>query len=345
MSIFEKGVVLEQNKEPMLSESTYVMKHESVYFDYPFGDKTVDDLSKDEIIKIAELANIIDENTGNKLCDEMKNAPEGASVIIDAINDEPYISSQMAHLLHDREELSLGAALFSKGVSAGKTEIYVYENIFDLITPCPSKIGDIHVKRLGGRYPAESRAYAKLRRKKENMIVGSDAIIHLARAFRDHLVQTTAFVTVAGDILERPRNMEVPIGATAGNLLDMCKVITDPELVIIGGPMSGRSTYDPYEEKIEPSTSGVLAFKKSFKTYSYRCIGCGKCDNVCPKNLTPSSILKISQFEKYSFAENYDADKCIECGACNYACPARLNVMGYVIKTKKALAKRKEEMG
>lgn len=342
MSIFDKGIILEQHKEPMLSRKTFVMKHEDETFESPFGDIPADQMTRDEVVIAARLAGIVDESSGRMLCDEMEQVPEKSTLIIDAIDDEPYISSQMAHILHNGDELADGARIFAAATGAEKIRIYIYENIFDLTTPFPRKLSGIEIKKLGGRYPAESRAYAKLYRKKENVVIGSGALIHLSRAVRNHVKQTTAFVTVAGDVLESPRNVEAVIGTTAAELLDMCKTVTDPEIVVIGGSMTGRSTFEPENEHITATTGGVLAFRKSFRNYTYRCMGCGRCDNACPKGLTPSAIRKIDEFERHDLIGRYDTEHCIECGACSYACPARLDVMGAVIRAKKTAIAKKE---
>lgn len=343
MPVFSKGIVLEQHKEPMLTEKIFTVKHESRYFDCSFPDTAVEDLSEKQIIEIARLAEIIDEDSGRMLADELEEAEKGITVIADAMDDEPYISSQMAMAVHCRDELAEGLSLASRAIGSGSCQILIYKTIFDLNTHIPKDINGIDVISVGGRYPVESRAFRKLKKKSDNIIIGAQALVHLARAAEDSTVMTTTFVTVAGDIIERPQNMEVPIGAKVSDIIDMCVPVTEPEVIVLGGSMTGKSIFEPDEETVDVCTPGILAFRKSYKTYTYRCIGCGRCDHACPVGLTPSMIRKHAEIGIMDDSGILDADKCISCGACSYACPARLDVEAAVLKMKRYAESRKAD--
>ena len=123
MSFFVKGILLEQKKEPMLTRSTLVMRQEFEYFDCDFEETPVEELSSEQIVEIARLAEIVDECDGEMLWKKLEkaNLGEGGTLIVDAIDDEPYISSQMSIGIHHQEELSLGIGLCEKVLSPAHT--------------------------------------------------------------------------------------------------------------------------------------------------------------------------------------------------------------------------------
>ena len=160
MAFFTKGILLEQHKEPMLTRNVLVMRQEYEYFDCSFPDVPVEELSAEQIIEIARLAGIVDESDGLMLADKLENANLGkmGTMVIDAVDDEPYVSSQMCMVLHQPESLALGIRLAAKAANPGDIYIAVYKHIFDMNINIPKSINDIRIERIGGLYPAEDRA-------------------------------------------------------------------------------------------------------------------------------------------------------------------------------------------
>ncbi|HPR39583.1 MAG TPA: hypothetical protein PKV62_01050 [Oscillospiraceae bacterium] len=109
MSFFVPGIVLEQRKEPMLSRDMVMMKPDSLRtFQNPFEEILPQELRPEEITEIARLADIIDESDGRSLYEKLTEADKRGvdAVIADAIDDEPYISSQLNIALHEPEKMA-----------------------------------------------------------------------------------------------------------------------------------------------------------------------------------------------------------------------------------------------
>lgn len=51
----------------------------------------------------------------------------------------------------------------------------------------------------------------------------------------------------------------------------------------------------------------------TLRLFSEKCVGCGRCTEVCPHG-----VFKINDRK----AQIYDKDLCMECGACAVNCPA-----------------------
>ena len=345
MSFFVKGILLEQKKEPMLTRSTLVMRQEFEYFECDFPDVPVEELSKEQIIEIARLAEIVDESDGKMLWEKLEkaNLGEGGTLVVDAIDDEPYISSQMSIGIHQPEKLAEGIELCERVLSPEKTYIAMYRHIFDSNFGIPGKIGKYKVKKIGGRYPAESRVYRHIPKGKNSVIVGACAMLHLARAVEESRKMTTCFVTVAGDVVKNPRNIEAPIGTTAEKLLELCGLTDEPEAIVVGGSMTGRAIFEPENETVGPTTKGVIALARSYGTYSYTCIGCGRCDHACPKALSVCAMRKFAEAGDFDMLRHYDLSMCIGCGACSYVCPSRIDVAATLAKAKKQMELAKKE--
>ena len=111
------GVMLEQHKDPILSQ-------EIVDFVDPERIRVIpglnpwEDISQigpEELIQVARLARIVDERDGYPLFRKLRRCMgHKASVYVDAMDEEPYISSQLGPMLHRREECISGLMLACK---------------------------------------------------------------------------------------------------------------------------------------------------------------------------------------------------------------------------------------
>ena len=72
---------------------------------------------------------------------------------------------------------------------------------------------------------------------------------------------------------------------------------------------------------VSATTRGVIALARSYGTYSYTCIGCGRCDHACPKALSVCALRKFAEAGKFDMLQEYDVNMCIGCGSCFYQCP------------------------
>ncbi|MEM1485410.1 4Fe-4S dicluster domain-containing protein [Oscillospiraceae bacterium PP1C4] len=325
-----KGILLQQHKEPALSRdlreffnADTVTAHMSRHpVDKP------DDLSPDEIIEIAREAHIIDERDGKLLADKLslyrRHTPQ--LLVADAIDDEPYISSQINPLLKNQKLTCEGLKLAQRATGVQTAYIAVYKNLTDLDIKVPKVIGDYQVKRIRGRYPAEYQASKTYDSAHAALLIGAGAMIHLARAVLYNKPQTTTFITVAGNCVGNPTNLEVSLGMTVMQVLERCGLINDPGRVIVGGSMTGISVIDTENTLITPTTRAVLAFREDAKELNLNCIGCSRCVHVCPEGLNPFFLYRSVKYKRYQDFRKLDPQMCIGCGTCSYMCPAKLDL-------------------
>ena len=340
-----KGILLEQNKEPLLSKEIKQLDRLPVEerFFHDMSAVSPDSLTPEEIMAIARDAQIIDETDGRRLWKKLSQAVrEGhSSIIVDALDDEPYLSSQLCIALWMPQELEKGAALLARTLGAEHVTIEIYRNLFDLDVEIPAQIGPYKVRRVGGTYPAEQRSRKNAHRRGA-LVVGACALVHLWRAASLGRVQTSCFVSVAGDCVANPANYELPLGCTIQDVLDSVGILATPKRIIVGGSMTGFGISDSEESVTLAVTRGILAFAEEFTDSQYSCIGCGRCIDACPQDLSPYYLHKLLRARKFHEALA-DAAECTGCGACSYICPAKLD-LAQMIYSAAAAGRRKGEI-
>ena len=234
-----------------------------------------------------------------------------------------------------REQCAGGIRLAAKVLGTENSTVLVYKHISDSEVAIPRSIDGIPIRKIGGKYPAQQHVEEELetlyRDKGGYLLVGACAMIHLYRAAAEGRAQTTAFVTVAGNCIGFPRNVEAPLGTPVIEMIKLCGLIEHPTRVILGGPLTGAATEDLRHEKVELRTAAVLAIHDDKDDYSYSCIGCGRCTAVCPQGLNPMRILQELRRGNHEAVEALGTRDCIQCMCCSYICPSRQSVAGEIL--------------
>ena len=331
MSIFSKGILLAQHKEPALSRPI-------LRFVNPTIDNHEIDLSKlavqneqEAIIEIARLAQIVDERDGKPLYKVLQKALGRTDIVIaDAVDDEPYVSSRLAPMLALRTELAEGIDLCKRVGDAKRAAIMVYKMITDTETRIPRSVEKIKVTRIRGGYPATPSARLRQFGPGAKLVLGAGALIHLSRAVYKAKKHTSAFVTVAGNCVTNSVNMEVSVGMTVMQVLERCGLSEEPTRSVCGGSMTGISVIDPDNTLVTYTTKAILAVRENEADMHYACIGCGICERACPAGLNPMYIHRFVRTSYFASLRPFDAHLCIGCGTCSYVCPSKLQVASSV---------------
>lgn len=322
---------MDQHKEPAMSKPLELLTAKPNY-SIIAGAPIIDDIEKIEafeIIRRAKSARIIDERDGLPLYKKLRAClTKNVSIRVDCVDDEPYITSQMTPIIHLREEFSMGLRLAQKAVAAQSSSIEVYRNMTDLESRVPLLIGGVRVKRIGGVYPAEIRSGSSLLTEggRTCLYLGSCALVHLYRAVFQARVQETAFITVSGNCVANPCNMEVAIGVPITDVLDRCGLVDTPTRVVLGGSMTGETVDDTDSVTIGVTSRAVLALREDERNKHYSCIRCGRCTEVCPMRLNPMLIYQSIAAGQDEQVSKLDYQQCIQCMCCSFECPAKLDI-------------------
>ena len=335
MPMFSKGIILPQHKEPALSRPI-------VRFVNPQTDnldlgvtKIAASSEQEAIIEIARLAQIVDEANGKPLHKVLERALGSADMAIaDAVDDEPYVSSKLAPLLAYRQEVAEGLELCCRVGGCSKSAIMAYKMITDIETRIPRTLEKIKVTRIRGGYPTTAKTRLRQFGAGRKLVVGVGALIHLSRAVYGRKKQSTVFVTVAGNCVTNSMNLEVSIGMTVMQVLERCGLSEEPSRIICGGSMTGISIIDADNTLVTYTTRAILAVRENERDMHYSCIGCGKCERVCPSGLNPMYIHRLVGTGHYAWLAPFDPQLCIGCGTCSYICPSKLEVAASVARAK-----------
>ena len=300
------------------------------------------DLSAEEIVKKIADAGIVGLGgacfpTQVKLCPPPSFKAE--CVIINAVECEPYLTSDHSLMMEKGEQILVGVTLLMKAVNVNKAVIGIENNKPDAIahlTKLAAAYPGIEIMPLKVQYPQGGEKQlidAVIRRQVKSgaLPISAGAVVQnvgtayaVYEAVQKNKPLFERVVTVTGKAVANPSNFLVRMGTPINTLIEAAGGIPENTGKIIGGgPMMGKALVSA-EVPVTKGSSGVLLLTKeeSVRKPMQDCIRCAKCVNVCPMGLNPAFLMKFTVYKDWEKAEaNYIQD-CIECGSCSYTCPA-----------------------
>ena len=267
------------------------------------------------------------------------------TVIVNASECEPYITSDHRILLERPEEVLGGVKLLARIFGVDRVHIAIEANKANAAERLRLKSDEEKapavVEVLRTRYP--QGAEKQLCQSITGRQVPPGALPASIGCAVFNIVTTMAIynavyhgrpvthrvVTVSGSGVNEPKNLLCPIGTPISDLLDACGGVKKSTFkILMGGPMMGHSQFD-MSAPIGKGTNAILAFcEKEERTVEHpACIRCGKCVSVCPMRLQPVFMYQYQQAGMLPALEEAHVLDCIECGACTYICPGRLHLV------------------
>ena len=157
------------------------------------------------------------------------------------------------------------------------------------------------------------------------LVLNVSSVSFIARYAETGVPLISRRITIDGNIVNKPSNLSVPIGTTLGELMTRADLRLQPDRIIYGGPMMGKSVFDPVTPICK--TTGAVLFLKDLPDYkATQCIRCGKCLRACSMNLMPTEFEKAFIMRDKKRLEQLWVNMCMECGSCSYICPAKRNL-------------------
>ncbi len=307
-------------------------------------EKRLAECESHEIVDIVRSAGIVTED-GVPADGKISSAVGKAELcILNCVFDEPYVSGAHRLLTENPSAVINGFKIILKALSLRRGIIVVGEGSSAVIRRLNFllrrdkliKVTPVRSKYPGGN-PREivySVTGRELRRNEGPEAAGCvifDALTaaNIYSAFASGMPYISRVITVDGDAFARPRNLLVPIGMRFSDVIaSLGGLKKEAALMLDGGPFRGNEC-EGDSAVVTKTTSALLAFTKG-ETESYSqppaCIRCGRCLNVCPAKLYPSSIYKYITEGKLERAIRCGALDCEMCGACSYVCPGKLPI-------------------
>jgi len=269
-----------------------------------------------------------------------KNLSEIDTLIINAAECEPFITADHRAMLEDTDDIIEGIKLVQKYLEIPKAIIGVEKNKPDAIALLQSKVdgSTISVKVLPSVYPQgaekiiiesclgrEVPGNGGLPSDVGCIVMNVASVAFVAKYMRTGMPLTTKRVTVDGDIVKEPKNVEVVVGTPFSAVLAFCGGLTEEaKKVIAGGPMMGSAVYD-IDTPVTKTGNAILAFgeKMAHQMEASPCIHCGRCINACPMGLSTEEISAAYERADIDELNALETSLCMECGTCSFVCPAK----------------------
>lgn len=268
-------------------------------------------------------------------------------LIINAVECEPYLTSDHQLMLEHGEEILVGCTILMKALSVNKCIIGVENNKPDAIKHlsglCAQYKG-IEVMPLKVQYPQGGEkqlidAVLSKQVKSGALPISTGAVVQnvgtiyaVYEAIQKNKPLLERVVTVTGKSLDKPANYLARIGTPLKTLIEASGGIPeDTGKIIGGGPMMGKALLSA-DLPVTKGTSGILLIsqEESVRKPMRACIRCAKCVNVCPMGLNPTFLMVDTQQQDWERAERGHIVDCIECGSCSFTCPSNRPLLDFI---------------
>lgn len=137
------------------------------------------------------------------------------------------------------------------------------------------------------------------------------------------------YVTVTGEGVEHPCNLDIMFGTPFSEIIELCGKNLKAEQVIMGGPMMGFEVLDEHVPVIKTTNCILVQSKNTQPEFVMPCIRCGQCADVCPAQLLPQQLYWHARAKNFDKTQDYNIFDCIECGCCSYVCPSHIPLVQY----------------
>ncbi|MDD3123801.1 MAG: RnfABCDGE type electron transport complex subunit C [Candidatus Izemoplasmatales bacterium] len=278
------------------------------------------------------------------------------TVIINAVECEPYLTCDYALLIKYPEKLLKGLSYLLRASNASKGVITYkkYNQEFkEVLTPFLKEFPNIVLFDVDDIYPAGWEKYLveQVTKTTYKRLPGEVGVIvdNLATAItycdvvENNIPLIARAITITGEGMKQPQNFFVPIGTKVSDLVKQAGGYVDGldssnTWYIAGGPMTGRAIL--VDDLIVNDTLGGVIVKPFPEPKEHpNCLGCGKCNDVCPVYLSPTEIENAFNQKDLVAIKKLNAEKCIVCGLCSYVCPSHIEITDYVVRAKELLRK------
>lgn len=281
-----------------------------------------------------------------------------ATLILNAAECEPYITADDRLMRERADEIVKGIEIIAYALQPGECLIGIEDNKPEAVAALNSAVKGtrIEVVVVPTKYPSGGeKQLIKLLTDKEVpsgkipadigivcQNVATAAAVYRAVRFGEPLI--SRITTLTGQQFNQAGNVEVLLGTPISWLLENYGYQpSNPERLILGGPMMGYALHDR-DTPVIKTTNCILAPANDELPLSdpaQACIRCGLCADACPAELLPQQLYWFARAQEHEKAEHHNLFDCIECGACSYVCPSSIPLVHYYRHAKSEIKQQR----
>lgn len=283
-----------------------------------------------------------------------KLSNQAETIILNCAECEPLIKVDRQLMIDYVEEILSGMQMLVDTLGSKEGIIAIkksYTSSIEAVNSCIANYKSLKLHVLPDIYPAGDEVVLIYETTKKVvpqgkipivvgcLVVNVETVLNVYRKVTSDENVTTKFITIAG-LVNNPMTVEVPVGITIKNLIDMAGGLsTDNTVMIMGGPMTGRicTVHDIVTKTTKailvlppncpPVTKRQSTTRHNLKAAMSACSQCSMCTSLCPRNLLGASIKPHEFMRAISNGITYNVDPfmntffCVSCGLCEmYSC-------------------------
>ena len=259
------------------------------------------------------------------------------TLIINAAECEPYITADYREMMENPEDIINGINMVKTQLGIKKAKLAIEANKPEAIknfTEMAEKDDTIDIITLPSSYPQGAEKViiynstgrivneGELPADSGVIVINVSTIAFLYRYMQTGMPLVTRRLTIDGNAVSEPKNVQAVIGTSFRELLEFCKTdIPSIKKLIAGGPMMGMSIPD-IDMPVVKTSNALLAINHYDERKTSNCIRCGRCVRVCPLGLMPADIDRAYRIRDIEELKKLKVMLCMNCGSCTYVCPA-----------------------
>lgn len=343
--------------------SCIVIENDEKYKEMDCGDFVeADDLENRQILARILSAGVVDTASTGGLVYHKLNVKEPQKIrhiIVNCAECEPYLTSKYRCAVERPEWIIEGLRILLKLFPNAKGILAIENEQQEAITSLQKIMADsrnmkiIPMKR---KYPQDTERMliysctgkainsSKTAEDARSVVLSSDTVYAICNAVTFGKPMYKRLVTISGECVKNPMNMEVSVGTPISELIAAAGGYAEtPDKIICGGPMTGV-LLNNLEVPVTKEMAAVLCLKEEAKPpkHTPMCIGCGYCVDVCNEQLLPTRLVKAALEGKKELFLKLGGMECCECGSCSYICPSKRPLTQVIRMMKKQIESEQE---